>query len=412
MRIVVRTILVFTCLLNLATSAEATEWNQFRGPNTDGKTDAILPLEFGEDRNVKWKTPIPGKAWSSPVVWEKQVWLTNAQPDGHKLWAVCLDAENGKVVHNILVFEVAEPQYCIEMNSYATPTPLVEKDRVFVSFGAHGNACLDTARGEVIWQRSDLECNHHRGPASSPISHGDLLILHFDGFDKQFVVALNKDTGKTKWRHDRAFDFRTDDNDWKKAFGTPTVITHKGVEQLISPAAAATEALNPLTGETLWMVRTGGMNAAARPLYGHGLVFVTNGMGSLSAIRPEGRGELPEEKVAWSSKRGVPKKSSLILDGDLLFMVSDGGVASCVDAKTGDVHWSDRVGGDYAASPILSQGRIYFFNQDGEIPVIAAKKEFQLLARNKLDDGFMASPAIAGNALILRTKTAVYRIEG
>ena len=282
MKMHLRTVrLVFISFLSLATAVEAAEWNQFRGPNADGKTDAVLPLEFGEDRNVKWKTPMPGKAWSSPVVWGQQIWFTNAQLDGHKLWAVCLDAESGKIVHDILVFEVAEPQYCIEMNSYATPTPLVEKGRVFVSFGAHGNACLDTATGKVIWERRDIECYHHRGPASSPISYGKLLILHFDGFDKQFVVAFDKETGDTKWRHDRAFDFRTDDNDWKKAFGTPVVITHKGVEQLISPAAAATEALDPLTGKTLWVARTGGMNAAARPLYGHDLVFVTNGMGSL-----------------------------------------------------------------------------------------------------------------------------------
>lgn len=397
-------------LVALSTSVQSAEWNQFRGPNADGKTEAALPLEFGEEKNVVWKTPMPGKAWSSPVIWGKQVWLTNALADGHKLWAVCVDLDTGKILRNILVFDVAEPQFCISMNSYASPTPVIEKGRIFVSFGAHGNACLDTATGKPIWIRRDIECNHHRAPGSSPIPYGNLYILHFDGFDKQYVVALDKDTGKTIWTHHRAFDFRTTNGDRKKAYGTPAVITHKGIEQLITPAAVATEALNPLTGKLLWTVRTGGMNASARPVYGQGLVFVTNGMGRMSAIRPEGKGELTGDKIAWSSKRGVPKKSSLILDGGLLYMVSDLGVASCVDAKTGAAHWTARLGGNYAASPVLSRERIYFFNQDGEVPVIATGKKFRVLARNKLADGFMASAAIAGDSLILRTKSALYRV--
>ena len=402
--------LLSLCLLAVTATISAEDWNQFRGATGNGKTLAELPVEFSESDGVAWKVPLPGKAWSSPVIWKKQIWVTNALPDGHKLWALCFDLETGKKIHDILVFDVAEPQFCIAKNSYASPTPVIEEGRIFVSFGAHGNACIDTATGKTIWERRDLQCNHHRAPASSPIPYGDLYILHFDGFDKQYVVALDKKTGKTRWTHQRAFDFRTDNGDRKKAYGTPAVITHKGLTQLIAPAAVATESLDPLTGKLLWTVYTGGMNASARPLYGHGLVFITNGMGRMSAVRPEGKGELPEKNVAWASRRGVPKKSSLVLDGKLLFMVSDLGVASCVDAETGKAHWTERLGGNYAASPILAGGRIYFFNEDGDIPVIEAGKKFKLLARNKLADGFMASPAISGSSLILRTKSNLYRI--
>ncbi len=402
--------LFILCLLAITATISAEDWNQFRGASGNGKTPADLPLKFSESDGVAWKVPLAGKAWSSPVIWKKQIWVTNALPDGHKLWALCFDLETGKKIHDILVFDVAEPQFCIAKNSYASPTPVIEEGRIFVSFGAHGNACIDTATGKTIWERRDLQCNHYRSPASSPIPYGDLYILHFDGFDKQYVVALDKKTGKTRWTHHRAFNFRTDNGDRKKAFGTPAVITHKGLTQLIAPAAVATESLDPPTGKLLWTAYTGGMNASARPIYGHGLVFITNGMGRMSAVRPEGKGELPGKNIAWSSKRGVPKKSSLILDGKLLFMVSDLGVASCVDAATGKAHWTDRLGGNYAASPIFSRGRIYFFNEDGEIPVIEAGKKFKLLARNKLADGFMASPAISGNSLILRTKSNLYRI--
>jgi outer membrane protein assembly factor BamB len=402
--------LFILCLLTITATISAEGWNQFRGASGNGKTPADLPLEFSESDGVAWKVPLAGKAWSSPVIWKKQIWVTNALPDGHKLWALCFDLETGKKIHDILVFDVAEPQFCIAKNSYASPTPVIEEGRIFVSFGAHGNACIDTATGKTIWERRDLQCNHHRSPASSPVPYGDLYILHFDGFDKQYVVALDKETGKTRWTHQRAFNFRTDNGDRKKAYGTPAVITHKGLTQLISPAAVATESLDPLTGKLLWTAYTGGMNASARPIYGHGLVFITNGMGQMSAVRPEGKGKLAGKNIAWASKRGVPKKSSLILDGKLLFMVSDLGVASCVDAETGKAHWTDRLGGNYAASPIFARGRIYFFNEDGEIPVIEAGKKFKLLARNKLADGFMASPAISGNSLILRTKSNLYRI--
>ena len=388
----------------------AAQWSEFRGPNGEGKTAADLPLEFGEGKDVKWKTPMPGKAWSSPVVWGDQIWFTNAEKDGHKLWAVCLDLNTGKVIHNKLVFEVAKPQFCISMNSYATPTPVVEEGRVYVSFGAHGNACLDTKTAEVVWKRQDneLHCNHHRAPASSPILHAGLLVLVFDGFDKQFVVGIEKKTGKTKWIHKRAFDFRTNNGDRKKAYGTPSVFMVEGRPQLVAPAAIATEALDPFTGKLLWTARTGGMNASGRPVFGHGLVFINNGMGGMAAVKP-GQGDLD---LVWDTRRNIPKKSSVILHGEHLFMVADNGVASCMVARTGESLWSERLGaGEFAASPILCRDRIYGFSMNGNMVAFAATPQFKVLSRGKFDDGFMATPAVVDNALILRTKSAVYRVE-
>lgn len=340
-------------------------WNQFRGPDGNGHTLVKdLPTTFDESKNVKWKTPVEGKAWSSPVVWGKQIWLTNAPPDGKKMYALCFDLESGKLLHNILVFENQKPQYCHSLNSYATPTPVIEKGRLYVHFGVHGTACLDTTTGKILWQRRDLKCNHHRGPASSPIVYGDLLILTFDGFDVQYIAALNKNDGSTVWLKHRAFDYRTNNGDAKKAYCTPIVVKHKGRTQLITPAAVATEAFDPSSGKLLWTVRHGGMNASARPIYGHGLLYITNGMGRMVVVKPDGDGDITQTGIVWQAKKGVPKKSSLLLAGDLLYMVSDSGTASCVDPKTGDVIWSDRLpGGDYAASPLYAKadGRIYFF---------------------------------------------------
>lgn len=400
---------------NATLHAKPSYWNQFRGSNGDGDAgDAILPLVFNEGHpNITWKTPVTGKAWSSPVIRDGMVWLTNALLDGQKMWAVCLDFETGKMLHETLVFENGKPQFCHNMNSYATPTPVIEGGRVFVHFGTHGTAALDAKTGKKLWERRDFKCNHHRGAAASPIPFEKSLIVHFDGFDLQYVVSLSQDTGETLWRKNRAFDFGTNNGDNKKAYCTPSVIKHKDRLELISPAAAATESRNPRTGELFWTARTGGMNSSSRPIYRDGLVYVFNGMGSISAIKPGGTGDVDKTHMAWARRKVVAKKSSpLLLDG-LLYMTSDEGVASCSNPQTGEIIWAERLGGkgQYAASPIHANGHIYFSSSEGDFPVLKAGRKFEIISRNKLDAGCMASPAIVGNALVIRTKTHVYRIE-
>jgi len=389
-------------------------WPQFRGPRGDGRTAARdLPVTFGEAQGVRWKTPIHGKAWSSPVVWEQQIWMTTASKDGHELGAICIDAESGRVLHDVVVFKVATPQFCHPMNSYGTSTPVIEKGRIYLHFGAHGTACLDTATAAPLWTRQDFACDHYRGAASSPIVVDGLLVLTFDGVDVQYIVALDKATGKTVWKRDRNIAYDTDDSDYKKAYSTPAVISVQGQAQLISPSAGATIAYQPLTGEEIWRVRSGGMNAAALPLFGHGLVYVTSAAGGyqLFAVRPDGRGDVTDTHVAWKFAKAVPTRSSQILVGGRLFMISDNGLLSCVDATSGKGVWQKRIGGAFSASPLFAEGRVYFFGEDGEVPVIAAADEYQLLANNRLGDGFMASPAVFGTSLILRSRTHLYRIE-
>lgn len=404
------------CAFLVAGPAFAAEksWNQFRGPNAAGKWDAKhVPLEFGEGKNIAWKTKIHGKGWSSPVVWGSQIWLQTATEDGHKLYAVCVDAKSGKIVHDLLVFEVEKPRFCHASNSYASPTPYVEEGRVYVHFGAYGTACLDTKTGKKLWERRDFVCDDFRGPASSPIVHNGMLFVNFDGYDYQYVVALDKNNGKTVWRKDRGIDYGTDNGDRKKAYGTPSIITVNGKEQLVSPSAVETIAYEPKTGKIIWRVRHGGMNVGARPLYGHGLVYIAAGSGKrkLIAVKPTGKGDVSDTHIVWSLGKGVSNRASQILDGNLYFMIDDRGVASCLDAKTGKVYWSRRIGGTYWASPVLVGGRIYCFSKDGRIPVFKASKEFELLADNKLNAGFNASPAFVDNAMILRTFTHLYRIE-
>jgi outer membrane protein assembly factor BamB len=393
----------------------ADNWPEFRGPHGNGHADALgLPIRWSETEHIKWKTFIHDKGWSSPVIWGNQVWLTTATEDGKQLFALCLDRETGKILHDRKLFEVAKPGFCPPHNSYASPTPVIEAGRVYVHFGSYGTACLDTATGQTIWARRDLPCDHFRAPGSSPILYGDLLFISFDGFDQQYVVALDKTTGQTRWKRPRNLDYGTDSGDLKKAFSTPALISVGGTTQLVSPSAVATLAYDPASGRELWKVYHGGMNAAARPVFGQGLVFVSTGEVvpfRLLAIRPDGQGDITKSHVAWKQNRGIPARSSLLLVDDLLYMANENGVASCLEARTGQVVWQQRLEGEYDASPVYADGHIYFFNDRGTSHVLQPGREPKILARNRLDEGCRASPAVAGKALYVRTKTHLYRIE-
>jgi len=416
--------------------AEDVNWPEFRGPRGDGTTTSDrLPLRWDDQSAsgaVKWNTPIHGKAWSSPVIWGDKVWLTTATEDGHELFVVCVARESGKIIQDEKLFDVAKPQYCIPFNSYASPTPAVENGRLYVTFGAAGTAALDTSNGKVLWTRRDLECNHYRGPGSSPILYGDLMFLNFDGSDQQYVVALDKKTGRTVWKKERSIDFKDlgldgkpeTEGDLRKAFATCQILATGGKALLLSQGSKALYAYDPSTGAELWRVEDySSFSGCTRPVTGHGLVFVPSGFpsGEVLAIRPGKEGEDLDARtngpphmqleIVWKDKHHAPKKPSLLLAGDLLYAVDDNGVATCWEALTGNVVWSEHIGGHFTASPLAGPGRIYLFSEEGKTMVVATGREFRKLAENELGDGFMASPAVSHNALFLRSRTHLYKIE-
>lgn len=404
------------------------DWNQFRGPRGDGcSRERGLPVTFGDGSPEQvWKIAIPGRAWSSPAIWGRQIWVTNAPPLKHttpempkvdpplELSAVCLDLNDGRMEHNIKLFDVHSPQITHETNSYGSPTPFVEDGRAYVHFGAYGTACLDTTTGEKLWSRTDLPCDHYRGPGSSVAVYGDLVYLSLDGIDVQYLVALNKHTGETVWKRDRDedVDFGTTNGDAKKAYSTPLLIDVAGRKLLISSFAAATIAYDPATGKTIWVVKHGGVNASARPLFGNGLLYLnsSDGPNPMMAVNPSGSGDITKN-ILWRTAKASPKRPSQLLIGDLLFMMNDSGVASCLDAKTGQEIWTERLEGEYWSSPIYADGLVYCCSMEGHVPVFKAAREFELVAENKFDEGFVASPAVAGKSLILRSKDHLYRFE-
>ncbi|MFN0052790.1 MAG: PQQ-binding-like beta-propeller repeat protein [Planctomycetales bacterium] len=387
-------------------------WPALHGPRHNSSSDATgLPLQWSESKNIVWKTPIHDSGWSSPVIWGDQVWLTTATDDGKQSFALCVHRQSGKVIHDLKVFETAEPQDTRQYNTFASPTPVIEAGRVYVSFGSYGTACLDTRSGEVLWKRSDLPCLHWRGPASSPILFGDLLLLHFDDYDFQYVAALDKRTGATVWKKDRDIDYGTTNGDLKKAYATPLVIEVNGRKQLISQAAKATFAFDPQTGEELWRFVHGGHSTAARALFGQGLVYLLSGTEKkLFAVKPEGRGDITATHVAWDYSKSMPRHPSPLLIGEMLYVIDDGGVLTCLEAATGKMAFAERIGGDFWSSLLHADGRIYCLSNQGKTTVVAAEPKFRILAENELDGAFRASPAVSDKSLFLRSETHLYRI--
>ena len=401
-------------LATVALPASAdTPWPAFRGPTGDGVShETNLPVEWSEEQGIAWKTPVPGKAWSSPVIADGTVWMTNATEDGKRLSAVAIDCATGKVVRDITLFETPEPAFCHAFNSPASCTPVLDGHTLYAHFGSSGTAAIDTTTGKILWKQESLRCDHHRGPGSSPIIHGDLLIVPFDGFDVQYVAALDKHSGAIVWKKDRDIDYGTDDGDAKKAYGTGSVIEVGGREQVIIPSAGATIASDPATGAEIWRVKHGGMNASARPLHRDGLVYLNTAAGGMKllAVRPDGTGDVTGTKIAWTSAQGSGTRSSQLLLGDRLFIVGDAGTATALDAATGKAVWQKRLGGEYSSSPIVADGKIYCPDQEGQTTVLSATEPYDVLATNKLADGCMASPAVYDGALYMRTKTHLYKI--
>ena len=405
-------------------------WPQFRGPSASGQAPAPegggtlgLPLRWSETENVVWKTAIEHQGWSTPVIEGDQIWLTTATKDGQDYFAIRVNADTGAIEYYERLFHSDNPEPLgNNVNGYASPTPVIEPGRVYIHFGSYGTACLDTAPNKVLWTREDLECRHYRGPGSSPILFENLLYLTFDGADLQYVIALDKNTGETVWKTDRTTewnDFDRDGNiiregDLRKAYSTPIIAEVNGQPQLISPASYGAFSYDARTGEELWKTHGGSYTAVPQPSFGNGLVYLTTGYrpATLWAIRPDGRGDITDTHVVWQYDEGrVPRTPTPLLLDDLIFMVSNNGEATCLNALTGEEVWAERIGGNYLASPIYGDGRIYFSSTQGKTTVIRAGREFQVLAENRLDEGLMATPSVTGKALILRTKTHLYRIE-
>jgi len=399
------TLVVLALLPALRISAE--DWPQFRGPGGEGHSaEKDLPLQWSESQNILWKTPIAGRGWSSPVVSGGRVWLTTAveRQGNASLRVLAYEVLSGREVVNVEVFSVRDAFLKNAKNSFASPTPIIEGDRVYVHFGSDGTGAV-TTDGKIVW-KTRLPYDSMHGNGGSPTLYRDLLIVSCDGSDDAYVVALDKNTGKVRWKTQRR-------EPYDQSYTTPLIIQVNGRDQVVSIGAFRAASYDPLTGKEIWRVRYGdGFSNVPRPVFSHGLVFIGTGFQepSMLAVRPTGTGDVTGTHIAYTIERGAPFTPSPIIVGDEFYMVSDIGVASCLDVATGKVHWQQRVPGNYSASPVFADNRIYFLSEEGVATVIAPGKEFRRLAANSLEGTTFASIAVSQGTFFIRSDTHLYRI--
>ena len=397
-------------------------WTHFRGSNLNGISAAEkIPLIWA-DPNIKWKTEIHDRGHSSPVVFENQIWVTTATTDGKELYAVCLDFETGKIIYDIKVFEVEDVISKHGINTYASPTPCIEKGFVYVHFGSLGTACLRTSDGSIVWKRTDLKCNHVQGPGSSPVLYKNLLILHYEGTDVRYIVGLEKATGKQVWRTDRpAEPYVPLPQIGKKAYVTPLIINVKGRDLLISNGSAVCCAYDPLTGEEVWKVIRGAESTVPMPVAEKGIVyFYTGSMNNpdgstfteLIAVNPDGKGDITGTNILWKKHddQSQTQISSPVIKDGLIYTITSRNILMCIDASTGTEVWSERLKANHNASPLFAGGNVWIFSIKGEVLTVKAGRNYEVIARNQMDSGIWATPAFLRNSVILRTEKYICRI--
>ena len=421
MKTTLQSFLLFFLLFLFSCQSENDNWTHFRGSNMDGHAAVEkAPLNWSESENIVWKVPLKGLGWSSPVVYDRQIWLTSAEEDGTKFYVFCFDLDSGELLFEETLFSSDEPQRIHPTNSYATPTPCIEKGRVYLHYGTFGTACIDTKSFNDIWKREDLKCDHMQGPASSPIIYKDKLIVHLEGTEDPYVVALDKNTGETIWKSVRPKEIYDPLQPvFRKSFQTPIVISANDKELLISNGSYMCFAHDVNTGEVIWTVTYGDDSTVSQPLFWNGIVFVNSGwifeknkpsFTRQFAIDPNGTGDVTQTHVKWMYEEDVPQIPTPIIVDGLMYMVHDRGMLTCLDAMTGEPVWEEKLAGNYNSSPVYAAGNIYFFNVKGECTIIKPGDTFQKVTENDLDGTIKAVPVFVDDKMIVRSDKFLYEI--
>ncbi|MEY4394321.1 MAG: hypothetical protein RL595_1570 [Planctomycetota bacterium] len=413
------TLKVFTCILVIrlavvpAMGADQSEWPQFRGPNADGHVHGqTFPLEWSDSKNVAWKTAIPGLGWSSPALVQGKVYLTTAVPKdgGLSLKAMALDGGTGKIVWEREVRALDKAPKIHSKNSHASPTPIVRDGSVYVHFGALGMASIAAADGAIQWTNFEINYPPVHGSGGSPVLHDGKLVIVCDGSTNPFVAAIDAKTGKVAWKQPRSILGKIN-----HSFATPAVTVIDGKAQVMAPGPDHFAAYDLETGVEVWRVKAPGWSVVPQPAIGHGLVIYNHDYDNpeLLAVRLGGKGDVTESNIVWRLKQGAPSSPSPLLVGEELYFVSDKGIASCVNAKTGERHWMERLSSDsnYSASPIFVNGRVLFLAENGLATWVSLGKKFHVLGKNSVPGRTLATPAFSGGAMYLRTDEHLYKFS-
>jgi len=389
----------------------AENWPQYRGPGGSGvSAEKGLPAKWGAGGGVLWKTRLPGPGHSSPVVWGERIFLTAfaaaGEPGRGRLLVLCVDVRTGKILWEREV-RAGQVERVGGANAPATPTPVTDGRRVYVYFGSYGLVCFDF-EGRKVWESPLAPCGGEFGSASSPVLHGRLLLLNCTTDAEGFMLAADRETGRTVWRTPHAQP--------TLSFATPFVWETGAGEQVVLIVSGHVKGFDPKTGRELWRVGGFPKGVAPTPASAGGLLYAASNAqpGFVVAVRPGGRGDITATHVAWRHDKAVASVPSPLAVGGYLFALKDGGVMSCLDAKSGAVLWQQRLParGNYFASPVAGDGKVYAVSEEGDVSVIAAKPAYELIATNSMGERTMASPAISAGRILIRTDENLYCVGG
>jgi outer membrane protein assembly factor BamB len=408
---------LFNC--QFTATAQQGNWTQFRGSNLNGISgETGVPILWNDSINVVWKARVNGKGWSSPVIYGDQVWITSATDDGKKMFTICFNSISGKELFNIRLFEPSSMYSKHEINTYSSPTPCIEQGFVYLHFGTYGTACVRTGDGSVLWKRTDLNCDHVQGPGSSPIIYKNMLVLHLEGVDVQYIVALDKKTGKTIWKIERPKDcYDKLDQNGRKAYITPVIINIKGKDLLISNGSAACIAYDPETGAEVWRVVQGEDSTISSPFSENGIVYFYTGYvtskegekySELLAVDPRGSGDVTKTHVLWRLRSPILQLLTPLIKDGLIYTIDSMNNLFCIDAKTGKTVYTKKLTGKYNSSPVCVGGNIYFTSTNGETMIIKEGRKLEIISRNKIKGEVFATPAITHNSIIIRAGNNLY----
>jgi outer membrane protein assembly factor BamB len=415
-------ITILFLLFNLSFSLQSQDptpcWTSFRGPDLNGIAEgAGYAVSWDDSTQVEWKASVPGRGWSSPLVLGSQIWLTTEE--NREMRALCYNWDDGALVHDIPVFHPDTLYRKHSVNTYATPTGTLEDGFLYVHFGRYGTACLERETGEILWKRTDLQCEHIQGSGSSLFIYLDKLIVHMEGADVQYIVALDKKTGETIWRTERPKEVYDElEPIGKKAYITPIIIRVNGQDLLISNGSAACIAYDPQTGIEVWRIVQGEDSTISMPVSGDGILYfytsfiVKDGdkYCELLAVDPDGKGDIGDTNVLWRLKSPILQLSTPVVVDGLLYTVDSRSQLSCLDGLTGKTIWTEKLTGKYNTSPVFADGLIYISSTQGKTHVFKAGRRWEPVAENSLEGEIWATPAFTQGAIVMRTSEFLYKI--
>ena len=406
--------LCFVLWMAASDSLQAENWMRFRGPSGQGiSSETELPVTWTTKNNIKWKTDLPGKGWSSPIVFKEHIFLTASTEEGVSCQVICINRKDGSTAWATEVHR-QKPGPMRKQNSYATPTPVTDGKYIYSVFYDGTIIAVDFS-GNIVWKNTEVKFFSLHGLGASPMMANGQVIMPFDGssreetqvgwkipWEKAVILSLDAADGSVRWKGERG----------KSRVGHVTPILVNNNSQLVSAGGDRVQGFDPITGKRVWSVYSQGEGVTPSPVVGDGLIYTSSGFEAptLRAIRLDGKGDVTKTHIAWEQKNGVAALSSLLYVKPYLYSISRDNILHCLEATSGNIVWRQRLSGTYSASPVYADGRVYILSAEGVTLVLSPGAKYDEIARNDISDSCYASMAVSQGNFYIRSARSLFCI--